>query len=183
MTCCASTLPAEITAGLDFQAVVDLRDYPATEWTARVLLRGPKSIDLTATADGNAHAFAADAATTAAWPPGAYWYSLRVSKGSNVLEADKGQLTVLPDLAGAQDGFDGRTQNQIALDAINAVIAKRATMDQQRYTINNRELWRTPIADLLKLRAFYVVQVRRECARATGKSTFGRAIHVRFSQP
>lgn len=181
MTCCASTLPAEITAGLDFRAAVDLRDYPATEWTARVLLRGPKSIDLTATASGTAHAFAADAATTAAWTPGAYWYSLRVSKDSNVLEADKGQMSVLPDLEAMQDGFDGRTQNQIALDAINAVLAKRATLDQQRYVIDKRELWRTPIADLLKLRAFYTTAVRRERNRASGCSGFGRQIPVRFS--
>ncbi|MDT9105817.1 hypothetical protein RSW49_23025, partial [Escherichia coli] len=124
-----------------------------------------------------------DAATTAGWAPGVYWYSLRATKGGAAREVAKGQLTVLPDLANVPEGYDGRTQNQIALDAINAVIAKRATMDQQRYIIDKRELWRTPMQDLLKLRAFYAVQVRRECARANGKSGFGRAIHVRFSQP
>ena len=76
MTSCASALPAEITAGLDFQATVDAATYPAPDWTLRAVVRGPQAIDLTATADGTSHVFTADAATTAAWQPGAYWYSL-----------------------------------------------------------------------------------------------------------
>lgn len=178
MTSCTSALPAEITAGLDFQAAVDAPAYPAPDWTLRAIVRGPQAIDLTATADGTSHVFTADAATTAAWKPGAYWYSLRATNGSAVMDAGRGQLTILADLAAVTEPYDGRSQAAIALDAIDAVIAKRATLDQQRYMINNRELWRTPIADLLKLRAYYATQVRRE----RNSPRWGKPIIVKFSE-
>jgi hypothetical protein len=181
MTCCVSALPAEITAGLDFQARVLLSAYPAPAWTLQAVLRGPAPIDLTATADGAEHVFTANAATTAAWAAGTYWYSLRASNGASTVEVEKGRLIVEADLAAVTGVFDGRTENEKALDAINAVLAKRATMDQQRYVINNRELWRTPIADLLKLKTSYVAAVRRERARASGCGGIGRQIPVRFS--
>lgn len=178
MTRCATALPDQITAGLDFQAVVTASAYPAPDWTLRAILRGPQAIDLTATADGTSHVFAADAATTEAWKPGTYWYSLRASKGSALMDAGGGQLVVAPDLANVTEPYDGRSQAAIALAAIDAVLAKRATQDQQRYTINNRELWRTPIADLLKLRAYYATQVRRE----RNSPRWGKPIIVKFSE-
>lgn len=181
MSCCGNILPAEITAGLDFQAVFALPDYPAPDWTMTAVLRGPGQINLTATAVERGHQFKVLAADSATWQPGEYWWSIRASKTGSTVEVAKGQLTVLADLAAVSAPYDGRTQNQIALEAINAVLGKRATRDQERYTINNRELWRTPIADLLKLRAFYAVQVKRECQRLKGHATFGRAVAVRFS--
>lgn len=181
MTCCSGILPGEITAGLDFQASFALSEYPAPAWTMTAILRGPGQINLTATAVQLGHQFAAPASTTSAWAPGEYWWSIRASRAGAVVEVAKGQLTIAADLAAVSGPYDGRTQNQIALDAINAVLGKRATRDQERYTINNRELWRTPIADLLKLRAFYAVQVKRECQRNKGEAAFGRAVAVRFS--
>lgn len=173
--------PAETTAGLNFRASVLLSAYPAPDWVLTVHLRGPGQINLEGTADGTSHLFTADAAATAAWAAGTYWFSIRATKGADVIEVAKGQLEVLPDLAAVTGAYDGRTENERALDAINAVLSKRATQDQQKYTINNRELWRTPIADLLKLQAFYKAAVRREKNAAKGISGFGRQIHVRFS--
>jgi len=177
-----ATLPDKITAGLDFQARLELSDYPAPDWQLSAVLRGPQAINLTATADGTAHVFQDDAATTAQWNAGAYWFSLRVTNGTSTLEAGSGELEVLPDLAAINTPYDGRSQAEIALSAIDAVMAKRATQDQQRYMINNRELWRTPIADLLKLRAYYATMVARERAARRGKRRFGRAVHVVFRQ-
>lgn len=174
-----SCLPATITAGLSFSVLADLSAYPAPEWALVLHLRGPKAINLEATADGSAHRFAADAATTASWTAGEYWYALRAKKGADVLEIERGTVRVLPDMVAAGDGYDGRSQAQIALAAIDAVLQNRATIDQERYRINNRELYRTPIADLLKLRSFYVEQVRREQCGSRGR--FGRQIPVRFT--
>lgn len=178
---CTPFLPAEITSGLDFQADFSLSDYPAPAWSLKAVLRGPQAIDLVSTAVGSSHHLAATAATTAAWAPGVYWFSLRALSGARTVELGKGQLHILQDLAAVAGPFDGRTQNEIALEAINAVLAKKATRDQLRYVINNRELWRMRPADLLQLRAFYVTQVRRERQRANGCATFGRAVTVRFS--
>lgn len=173
--------PSKITAGLSFQAIVAYADYPAPDWALAGVVRGPKSIDLIATAEGSAHSFTVAAAESASFTAGLYWYSLRATKGADVVEVEKGQVTILADLSVAEDGFDGRTENEKALDSIKAVLAKRATQDQQKYTINNRELWRTPIADLLKLRGFYAAAVRREKAIQSGSVRFGRSIPVRFS--
>lgn len=169
--------PATATAGLSFSASVDAIGYPAPAWVLSLHLRGPKVINLTAAADGSAHLFTANAAATNGWDAGDYWYSLRATDGTDVVELETGTIRVLPDLVDAVAGFDGRTQAQIALDAINAVLAKRATLDQERYRINNRELYRTSVSDLLKLRSFYAAQVKRE----RGGSSFGRQVLVRFS--
>ncbi len=173
-----STFPAKATAGLTFQATVTAAEYPPG-WSFSLHLRGPAAINLAGAvgADG-AVTFAATAAATAAWADGAYWWTIRATDGTDVHEVGTGQMQVLPDLASVTGTYDGRTQNEIALDAINAVLENRASQDQQRYVINNRELWRTPIAELLKLRSFYNTRVRRERRGAGG---IGRNIPVRFS--
>lgn len=154
-----------------------LASQPAPAWTVTLHLRGPSQINLVAAPDGEGHKIEADPATTATWAPGAYWWTIRATDGVDVVEIETGDLTVLPDLVNAAAGYDGRSDNEKALDAIRAVIAKRATLDQERYRINNRELYRTPIADLLKLRAFYA----RAVAREKGKSAWGRPVRVSFS--
>lgn len=172
--------PSKITAGLTFSATLTLAEYPAPDWVLSIVIRGPQAIDLTATADGAGHKFEADADTTAEWAAGSYWFSLRATKAGQVIEVSGGQLVIATDLASAEAGYDGRTQNEKALDAIKAVLANRATQDQQKYTINNRELWRTPMADLLKLKAHYMVAVRRERNAKKGVTGFGRNIQVSF---
>jgi hypothetical protein len=181
MTLQCTSLPENITAGLTFEATLTIDAYPAPTWGFTAIIRGPKSITLIAANSGTGHKFTASAATTAAWPTGKYWCSVRATDGTSVVEVSNTEITILPDLVSAGDGYDGRTPSEIAFDSIKAVLEKRATQDQQRYSINNRELWRTPIADLLKLRAFYATQVRREKAAKSGQTTFGRQIHVRFS--
>jgi hypothetical protein len=182
MTLCAASLPDRITAGLTFQATVVSREYPAPDWAMLAIIRGPQAINLNSTPNGADHVFSADAITTNSWAAGDYWYSLRAIQGTAVMEAGSGRITVLPNMADVTGVYDGRSQAEIALAAIDAVMAKRATLDQQRYTINNRELWRTPMADLLKLRAYYATQVARERAKAKGRSRFGRPIIVKFRQ-
>lgn len=175
-------MPATATAGLNFAATVDATAYPAPDWVLSLHMRGPKSVDVTADSSGTVHSFAVAASVTSVWDAGNYWYTLRATNGTDTVELENGTIRVLPDLLAEAEGYDGRTQAQIALDAIEAVLGKRATIDQERYRINNRELYRTSISDLLKLRSFYVEQVRRENGCATGRSRFGRQIAVRFKQ-
>ncbi len=173
-------IPNKISAGLTFDRLLTFTAYPAQEWTVTVMLRGKSSIDLVTTPEGNQHRLRVEASETAAWLPGDYWYTVRATDGIDVQEVEQGSLTVLPDLSAAGEGFDGRSQALIALEAINAVLAKRATLDQERYRINNRELYRTSIADLLKLRNYYAEQVKREQLARCGKSPWGRTVRVRL---
>lgn len=180
MTQCV-VIPLQVSAGLSFQATVDSALHQAPAWTCTLHLRGPSQIDLAAVPDGTTHKFAAAPAVTSDWEPGVYWWAIRATNGTDVVEIERGDITVLPDLAAVTTLYDGRSENEIALEAIDAVLGKRASQDQQRYVINNRELWRTPIADLLKLRSYYNTRVRRERLRAKGASVMGRNIPVRFS--
>ncbi|MEN9530835.1 MAG: hypothetical protein RIQ83_59 [Pseudomonadota bacterium] len=174
--------PAKIGAGLTFNLLLTLTAYPAPAWSVFISLRGPGAMTMTATSEGSQHRFRADVTETADWVPGDYWYTLRAvdAATSEMVEVECGQVTITPDLINAAAGFDGRTPNQIALDAIEAVIAQRATLDQERYRINNRELYRTSIPDLLKLRDHYVRLVKREQDLACGRNPFGNTVRVRL---
>lgn len=181
MANCVIELPVKATAGLSFSAsVIDTR-HPAPTWALTLYLRGPASIDIAGAHDGAGHAFKQTATETAAWTPGRYWWTLRAaSADSDVIEIETGELLVAPDMVGAPT-FDGRSEAETALDAIDAVLGKRATIDQERYRINNRELYRMSIGELTKLRSHFVAQIARERRKAAGKSAWGRSIPVRFS--
>lgn len=167
-------IPKTIAAGVNFSASVELPGYDG--WDVLLYLRGADVIDLEATKDGDTFTFSAPAATTAAWTPGDYVWTIRATNGGDVVEIGSGRTAITPDLAQQAAGFDARSEYRKALDAIEAVLAKRATLDQERYRINNRELYRTPISDLLKLRAFYQQKVNEECCG--GKSRRWRDIRV-----
>ena len=111
---------------------------------------------------------------------GTYWFVARASDGLDVHDVDEGQLEVLPDLAAVSGPHDGRSHAKRVLDALEAVIEGRATVDQSSYKINNRELSRTPIPDLISLRKYYRAEVLRERNKASGVSPYGRSIKVRF---
>lgn len=142
-------------------------------------MRGVGSITITAEKEGDKHRLRVPASVTSEWEPGKYWFTARVTDGENIVEVETGEIAIDPDLSQADAGFDGTTHAQRVLSAIEAVLEKRATRDQERYTINNRELWRTPIADLLTLRDRYRAQVRTE-QKAKRGDLFGTAVRVRF---
>lgn len=141
-------------------------------------MRGPAAVTISATVESAQHALRVTAADSGDWVTGIYSYNVRVSKGAEVFEVESGTLEILPDLNAQVAGVDGRTHAARVLDAIEAVIEKRATLDQERYSINNRELARTPIADLLKLRDVYRSEVARERHLARGGKLFGRSVRV-----
>lgn len=172
-------IPPTINAGFNFSATTWDRQYSGIEWTLQLNLRGPTRVDIDAVRDGARHVFSAPGAETAAWQPGAYAFTVRATNGSDVHLIEQGSVRIIPDIAAEAAGHDGRSDNQRALEAIEAVIANRASLDQQSYKINNRELVRMSVADLLRLRAHYVHLVGRERAKATGRSSFGRQVKFR----
>lgn len=166
-------LPEFLTAGLSFHKAVKLSDYPVGTFALVLYLRGPGAYTITATEDGDEHVFEATPAATADWAHGEYSYTVRASDGTDTFEVESGRVPIRPDLASAGAGYDGRSHARKALDAIEAVINKRASLDQERYRINNRELYRTPLAELVKFRAQYRAEVQREENKLRGKSRFG----------
>jgi len=60
-------------------------------------------------------------------------------------------------------GYDGRSQTKIILDALDAVIGKRATKGDQSLTVDGTRLDKMQPADLLKWRSVYATKYWREC--------------------
>ena len=175
-----SILPQRISAGITFDRPIVLTAYPASEWTLSVALRGVGEINITAVAESDTHRLLVDAETTSNWMAGKYWYTARVYDGeANLFEVESGEIIIDPDLSMASAGFDGSTHAQRTLAAIEAVLEKRATRDQEKYSINNRELSRTPISDLLLLRDRYRTQVRQEMKAKRG-DLFNTSVRVVF---
>ena len=171
--------PTSISAGLTLDRTTTQTAHPAPAWTLSAVLRGPASINLTAEAVGESHRFMVPASETAQWAAGDYWYSVRATDGTAIVEVEAGQLKIKPDLASMSAGHDGRDHVRRVLDAIEAVLERRATQDQEKYKINNRELWRTPIAELLVLRDRYRSELRRMKAARKG-GLFNQAVRVGF---
>lgn len=168
--------PEYLTAGLSFSAALTVPGKSAPDWSVTAVLRGVAAINLTADPDGSRYKFAIPASVTAAWVPGAYQYSIRVSDGNDVFEVERGEITIAADMAAVQS-LDTSDHLRRVLAAIEAVIEKRASQDQKRYVIDNRELERTPLPDLLMLRDRYRAELRKVRAIRRG-NLFGNQVKV-----
>jgi len=175
-----------LTAGdtLDFPAVV--ADYKASAgWTLKYRLAPRVSgvvIDITATASGDDYRVQVNATTTAGWATGFYSWAAFVEKGSERYSVSRGTLEIRVSSVAMPAGFDSRTHAQKTLEAIKAVIEKRATMDQQEYTIQGRQLKRMPMADLIAFRKEYERMVNSELATEAGIPS-GPMGRIRYGVP
>lgn len=173
--------PQKITAGLTFKHIINLTAYPASLWAVKAYLRGPSRIDISAEKDGNLHVINVSADVTKNYKSGYYGFSLRaVNNYGEVEEIEAGSVEVITDLATVTGQVDTRSHAKKTLEALEAVIEGRATLDQERYRLNNRELFRTPLDNLIKLRNQYRAEVSREIAKASGKSIFGKVVRVKL---
>ena len=174
-------IPNSIQSGVTLSFTVNSTEYLATEWLSSLTLRGPQQIDIVSTGDDTQFVFEVDADTTSGYTPGQYWYCLRVEKDNEVHQIEEGILKILPNLTSISAPYDGRNHVHKVIDAIEAVIEGRASKDQESYAINNRQLRRTPIVDLLKLRDRYKDELyRQQLARKSGSNLLGKPVLVRF---
>lgn len=176
-------LPAIIQAGVTLDLRFTLTAYPPAEWSLAVGLRGPSVVNIAGVADGAAFVVGASAAATGAWAAGDYAWAARLTAlaDGEVIDAGTGTLAVIADILAGTEASDQRTHAQRVLAAIEAVIERRASKDQESYKIGNRELKRMSIADLLKLRDRYRAEVVREKrARSGSGGLFGQHVRVRF---
>ena len=165
---------------LDFTDVV--ADYPATAaWVLKYRLvprftapvQAP--VELTATTVNTTdYRVQATPTATAAWTPGTYNWFRWVEKAGERQSLGSGSLTVQVNPATVAQGADIRSQAEAALDAINAVLANRATVDQQEMSIAGRSLKRMTVDELLKLREHFEGQVNKDRG-------ITRQIYVRMS--
>lgn len=184
MTATVPTIePTSVRAGLtwEWDRTNLSSDYPASTWTLKYGLKNAAShIEITAAADGDDYTVLVAAATTAGYTAGTYRWAAWVESGTEKRDIGEGWIEVLAAYTGAAV-LDDRSHARITLDAIEAVIENRATLDQQQYAIGNRSLTRTPIAELLKLRDYYRAEVRAEVhAEDTALGRGGHQLLTRF---
>jgi len=138
----------------------------ALTYSARREADGGEEITISASISGTDFIVEIPSATTAAYPPGVYHWQAYITRASDSqrITIDSGTFDVSPnrDLATS----DPRSHNKKVLDSIMAVIEKRATKDQESYSLNGRSLTRTSVEELQRLKnnyqAMYNAEVRRE---------------------
>lgn len=185
MTTIPTTEPTQVRAGDTVKWTRSLSDYPPTTWTLSYALRGvPGEIDITASDNGDGtHLVSVPPATSAAWEPGIYPWSAKVTDGTDVYTVDQGTIEVLEDLSAIAGSHDGRSHAKKTLDALEAVIQKRASRSDLSYTIAGRTLQNMTPKEIRDEWSFWksrVVMEARAERIANGEAGGGRIL-ARFT--
>jgi hypothetical protein len=151
-----------------------LAAYPASAgWVLSyrlVLKSGTGHLTFDAAADGDVHAVAVAAATTAAWTPGDYTWFSWVTLGAAVHNVETGETTLLPNPRTATASLDLRSDAQTALDNVRATIRGTASANVLSYAISGRQLQHYSIQDLIVLESKLARAVQRETQALTGRN-------------
>lgn len=134
-------------------------DYPTTTYSYSLIINGP--INKTYTFTGQELIIPSSDNI----PEGKYQYSILADSPIESFVIEQGFTTFHINPKNIDSGIDNSTHYERTLQAIEAVIEKRATIDQQKYEINGRSLERMTIDDLLKLRDYYFQKVQSQNSR------------------
>jgi hypothetical protein len=167
-------IPTTIRAGDTVKwrddASVDVfgNEITSSDWTLKYYLRTNTASDgatSTGSAYGTGWEFTLAASTTADFDAGNWYWTAVATKASEVITLGNGSLTVKAALtySGTPGAYDGRTQAQKDLDAVQAAI--RAIVDGgvvQEYRIGTRNLKKYDLPDLIQLEGKLKAEVKRE---------------------
>lgn len=138
---------------------------------------------ITATLSGTEYLIEVSQATTAGYTAGDYRWVALITRDSDSERLQIGYGTLTIKANPATSSADARSHAKIGYDAVCAVLENRATKDQMGYSINGRSLERTPLKDLIGLKAHFAREVQTEEKAekiAKGLNT-GSQIKVRMS--
>jgi hypothetical protein len=170
-------IPPSITAGVDVVwtdvATTDIFGNAVTSATHNLtyyfrLNTAGEGVTVSGVAYSDGWKVTIPAATSAGMDASTGWYFqavLTAISGGAVSEYSRGQIEVQASLAyaGSPAAFDGRTQAQKDLDAVQAAIRSLMTGGAtQEYRIGNRSLKRYDLTDLLALESQLKATVVRE---------------------
>ena len=192
-------IPSSITAGVDVvwidAATTDIFGNAVTNTTHNLtyyfrLNTAGEGASATGVAYENGWKVTLPAATSTNMDASPNWYFqalLTAISGGAVTEYSRGQIEVQASLvyAGSPTAFDGRTQSQKDLDAVQAAIRSLMTGGAtQEYRIGNRSLKRYDLTELLALESRLKAVVARENKAKLIASGLGdpNNLYVRFNQ-
>lgn len=160
-------------------------DYPTADYSLSYefnLIDGatPSNFTLTATESNNEYII--EVSDTTSYTKGNYnWveYITRTSDSARV-KISEGFIDIQDNYATTSASV--RSHAKIVLDAIEAVIENRATMDQSSMSIAGRSLSRMSIDDLLTFKNHYKTEYLKELkqARINNNKSSGNTIKARF---
>ena len=172
------TIPLQFRAGDTVQwrnlPTADALGTPITAadgWSLATYFRsqatGAGGVTVAATAAGQAWESTLSASASLAMTVGAWYWQTRATKGAEAHTIGTGTSQVLAALSysGSAAIYDGRTQSQIDLEAVQAAIrAVLAGGAVKRYTIGSRQLEKFSLAELIDLESRLKARVAREQA-------------------
>jgi hypothetical protein len=179
-----SVIPSTMIAGDTYFWTFSLPEYPSPTYVLTMVgWNAENRFSASGTYSGGDWTIALSVVDSAAIIPGDYEWRIHAEDGPHRHTLYRGRITVQPNYEGNRP-FDTRTHARKVLDAIEAVIEGRATKDQEEYSIEGRSLKRTPLADLVKFRSQYQLELQREerAERAAAGLGSGRTIGVRFGR-
>lgn len=157
--------PTEFVAGDLLSWYKDLSDYPASSWTLTYALQlegAGAQKSLTASASGDRHLISVAAATTAAYTAGIYHWQSYVTSGTERHAIERGRMTVVANFAASSTTIDARSHIKKVLDALEATILGKASVDQMAFSIGGRSLSRMSPTELREWYAAYRVMYADE---------------------
>jgi hypothetical protein len=164
-------IPKSIVAG-DSKVWFDrFSQYPPAEsWELSYAIRGESTLDVVGNADGEDFVCQISSTSSSNLSPGIYHWQAYISMGMNRTTIGNGAIEVIQDLASTNAGYDGRTEAQKLLGAVEAAIAAIAKGEMvQSYSIKGRSLSKYSLTELIQLRDRLKGEVARENARKQGR--------------
>lgn len=183
-----SSEPISIRSGNTVKWRKSFTSYPANDgWALTYVLTlqsdFSKRLSVAAVADSADFVTTLSAAQTAALTPGTYNLFGSVLKAGERYDVFTGTIELKPDLAAILTG-DHRSDIKKKLDAVEAAILGKATVDQQSVQINGRSVTRYSLAEMLvlrdRLKADYQKELQAEQIARTGINP--RRVGVRFAR-
>lgn len=165
--------PDSIVAGETLKACIVIVDATAVQ----AFVVGPARHEVAfAPSDSSRWLTATD---TAEWVPGLYRFEVWATLADNSrMIAGRGTLLVGASLESAPGGedYDPRTRAQRMVEKIEAMLEGNASAGVRRYRINNRELERYTLSELMDLLAYWKRQAAIEARKNAGTSVLGPRI-------
>jgi hypothetical protein len=173
--------PKQIIAGLSYSWTKKLPLYKASDgWTlAYTIVSQNAQYDLTVVASGDDFDVTILKADSAKFEAGSFKLIGYVDDGTDRIQVFCNDLVIVPDFTKAGDFRSYAAQT---LEAIEAMLLKSASKDQQSITVDGQSLARRTVADLLTLRDRFQREVRLEKKAADIAAGIGKPgrVQLRF---
>lgn len=186
-------VPATIRAGDTIEwiepAAVDLSGNAATSatWAFISYLRHDATHEgatITGTAEGSGWKMSISATTSAGFDVGLWSWQSRISAAGTVITVGSGTFQTLPNLSytGQPAAYDGRTQAEKDLEAVQTAIRALIAKGAKSYSIGSRSYTSNDLGELIKRESQLKAVVARERAAEKVAQGLGdpRNLFVRF---